>query len=121
VKQLDIPKAFDTIPYQAIGPALRTLGIPAAIIATVTNSYKDLLTNITHQGSSLLSTVLSSLDKKSFVGGLFCDLQKACDCVNHDILLAKMEFYGISGIANKLMKSYLNNRYQRTVIKDSEQ
>jgi hypothetical protein len=67
----------------------------------------------------LLNTVLSSLDKKIFVGGLFCDLQKAFDCVNHNILLAKWEFYGISGIANKLMKSYLSNRYQRTVIKDN--
>ena len=67
----------------------------------------------------LLNTVLSSLDKKKFVGGLFCDLKKAFDCVNHNILLAKLEFYGISGTANKLMKSYLNNQYQRTVIKDN--
>jgi hypothetical protein len=67
----------------------------------------------------LLNAVLSSLDKKKFVGGLFCNPQKAFDCVNHDILLAKLELYGISGIANKLMKSYLNNRYQRTVIKDN--
>jgi len=33
--------------------------------------------------------------------------------------LAKLEFYGISGIANKLMRSYLKNRYQRVVIKDN--
>ena len=31
-------------------------------------------------------------------------------------LLSKMEFYGISGIANKLMESYLRNRYHRVVI-----
>jgi len=69
---------------------------------------------------ALLNTVLLSLDKKkNLVGGLFCDLQKAFDCVNHDILLAKLEFYGISVTANKLMRSYIKNRYQRVVIKDN--
>jgi hypothetical protein len=67
---------------------------------------------------TLLNNILLSLDKKNFVGGLFCDFQKAFDCVNHNILLAKMEFYGISGIVNKLMKSYLENRYQRVTVKD---
>jgi hypothetical protein len=52
------------------------------------------------------------------VGGLFCDLQKAFDCVSHDILLSKMKFYGITDIANKLTESYLRNRYQRVVIND---
>jgi hypothetical protein len=67
---------------------------------------------------TLLNNVLSSLDRKNFVDGLFCDLQKAFDCVNHNILLAKMEFHGISGIVNKLMKSYLENKHQRVSVKD---
>ena len=45
-------------------------------------------------------------------------MQKAFDCVNHNILLAKMEFYGISGIVIKLMRSYLENRHQRVSVKD---
>jgi hypothetical protein len=68
---------------------------------------------------TLLNNVLSSLDRKNFVGGLFYDLQQAFDCVNHDILLAKIEFYGISGIVIKLMKSYLEKRYQSISMKDS--
>ena len=67
-----------------------------------------------------LNTVLLSLDKKLLVGGIFCDLQKAFDCVNHNILLTKLEFYSISGIATQLMRSYLNDRYQRVVIKDNK-
>jgi len=47
---------------------------------------------------------------------LFCDLQKAFDHVNYDILLSNMKFCGISGVANKLMESYLINRYQRVII-----
>jgi len=65
-----------------------------------------------------LNNIQLSLDKKRLVGGIFCDLQKAFDCVNHDILLEKMKYYGITGTAYKLMQSYLSNRYQKTVIKE---
>jgi len=40
----------------------------------------------------------------------------AFNCVNHNILLTKLEFYGITGITYKLPKSYLKGRYQRVVL-----
>jgi len=53
------------------------------------------------------------------VGGIFCDIQKAFYCVNHNILLTKLEFYGITGITYTLLKSYLKGRYQRVVLNNN--
>jgi hypothetical protein len=65
---------------------------------------------------NLVNNALLELDGKLSVGGLFCDLGKAFDSVNHIVLLSKLEFYGINGSVGKLIKSYLNDRYQRTLI-----
>jgi hypothetical protein len=65
---------------------------------------------------TLINNVLSFLNDKKIVSGLFCDLKKAFDCVNYDILLLKIKLYGLTGTANKLMESYLRNRYQRVII-----
>jgi hypothetical protein len=56
------------------------------------------------------------MNNKLIVGGIFSDLQKAFDSVNHNILLTKLEFYGITGKNNALCKSYLENIYQRVFI-----
>ena len=50
------------------------------------------------------------------IGGIFCDLHQAFDCVSCDILLSKMQFYGISGKANNLIISYLQDKYQRVLV-----
>ena len=65
----------------------------------------------------VINQTLSHINNKSSVCGIFCDLTKAFDTVNHDILISKLEYYGIIGRTNKLIKSYLSNRYQRVTIK----
>ena len=52
--------------------------------------------------------------------GVFIDLQKAFDTVDHKILLKKLSFYGINGKAKKWFESYLSNRHQRVIIEDTK-
>ena len=69
-----------------------------------------------HALIKIVENIQEKLDNKTFVGGVFLDLQKAFDTVNHKILLQKLDYYGIRGTANKLFKSYLSNRYQRVSL-----
>jgi hypothetical protein len=53
----------------------------------------------------LINDILTALNNRRIVGGIFFELEKAFDCVNHDILLAKMEYYGVNGVMYSLIKS----------------
>jgi hypothetical protein len=64
----------------------------------------------------LISRILNSLYKKMLVGGIFCDLEKAFDCVSHEVLLYKLRYYGIKYKQYNLYKSYLQDRFQSTTI-----
>lgn len=62
--------------------------------------------------TELVKTILSALDSCLNPTGIFCDLSKAFDCVDHNILLRKLNDYGIRGKANDLIRSYLTGRKQ---------
>ena len=66
--------------------------------------------------TEITDNIKTLLDKGNFVTGLFVDLSKAFDTVDHEILLYKLNHYGIRGHANNFFRSYLSNRKQFTVI-----
>ena len=65
-----------------------------------------------HALIEITETIRQALDNKKIACGIFVDLQKAFDTVNHDILISKLDHYGIRGSANKWFASYLKNRSQ---------
>jgi hypothetical protein len=68
---------------------------------------------------TLIHKILTAFNNKQIVGGIFCDLRKAFDVVNHKILLNKLEQYGIVGKFNALIKSNDTERYQRVVTQNN--
>jgi hypothetical protein len=56
------------------------------------------------------------MNNRLSVGGIFCDLEKAFERVNHEILVDKLQFYGIKGKFIALIQSYLRGRYHEVLI-----
>ena len=61
---------------------------------------------------SIIDKIQKAIEDGNFSCGIFLDLSKAFETVNHQILLQKLEYYGIRGIINDWFKSYLYNRKQ---------
>lgn len=67
-----------------------------------------------------VNIVKEALHNKNNVLGIFIDLSKAFDTLNHDLLLKKLDNYGIRGVANKLVHSYLSDREQYVCFQNND-
>lgn len=63
--------------------------------------------------------ILNAMSNRKSPVGIFCDLSKAFDCVNHGILLDKLKYCGMNGTAHNWFKSYLTGRVQKVEISSS--
>ena len=61
-----------------------------------------------------------AIDEGKLTAGIFLDLSKAFDTVDHSIIISKLEHYGIRGIALQWSKNYLLNRYQIVKFRNSQ-
>ena len=69
-----------------------------------------------HALIDIVNTIQNNMDKGMFSTGVFIDLKKAFDTVDHEILLDKLYRYGIRGIVLEWFSSYLKGRSQVTEI-----
>jgi hypothetical protein len=67
---------------------------------------------------ALINEVLTVVNNKSRVKGISCDIEKAFDSINYDVLLHKLEICGVTGTTKELFSQFLSNRYQRVNLKD---
>ena len=69
-----------------------------------------------HAVNYSVKIIEDSIKKKNHVLGIFIDLSKAFDTIDHQTLLVKLDRYGIRGNANSLIRSYLSRRTQYTEV-----
>ncbi len=62
--------------------------------------------------ADIVNNIQNNMEKRLFSCGIFLDLKKAFDTVDHSILIGKLEHYGVRGIINNWFKSYLTDRIQ---------
>ena len=68
----------------------------------------------------ITQNLLQAFDKTEHSLGIFIDLSKAFDTVDHDILLTKLDMYGVKGVTRDWLKSYLTNRMQSVSYSNKE-
>ena len=67
----------------------------------------------------IAENIREALDNSNYACGVFIDLQKAFDTVNHDIVFKKLSHYGLRGAVLEWLKSYLSNRMQMVYINNT--
>jgi hypothetical protein len=80
---------------------------------------KDLSTD--RAAFSLTTGILQAWNDKLLTAGIFCDLAKEFDCVNHEVLISKLKYYCVHNCNLNWFKSYLSDSKQRVHLKINDE
>jgi hypothetical protein len=105
-------KVLEKVMYNQLQEHLNTYNISAEQFGFRSDSTTDKAIY------KLINETLNALNSKSIAGVFY--LEKAFDCLNHSILLSKLQFFGATGKTKSWFESYLNNRHMRVQISDEE-
>lgn len=87
----------------------------------LTNAQFGFRTGLSTENAVLkfVNQTVNNINNNFYTLTIFIDFSKAFDCINHNILLSKLNHYGIRGHILKLIQSYLTNRFQCVTINNS--
>ena len=111
----NIDKIFEKLMYSRVYSFLEANNVIYSRQFGFRKSYST-----THALISMVERLRRCLDDGNVAVGVFVDLQKAFDTVDHGILCHKLNHYGIRGIANKWFSSYLSSRQQFVSISNTD-
>ena len=104
-------KIFEKLIYSRLYKHIHTNNLPAK------EKYGFGINSSTQAASyDAINQILKAVNNRLSVGGIFCDLEKAFYCINHETLVDKLQFYGIKGKFLASIQSYLRGRYQKVLI-----
>ena len=107
----NLSKVFERIMYNRIEKYLETANILYDHQFGFRKSFST-----EHALMSITEQIKSNFRKKSFSCGVFVDLEKAFDTVNHSILISKLKYYGLQEPSISWLSSYLTNRSQQVSL-----